>query len=1244
MTTLPRYDETILDRLRKHATASPDQVAYRFLRDDRVTDAVTYSQLALRVSGLAECLRDQNTRGDRALLLYPPGLEFIEAFLACLAAGIIAVPAYLPRKNRKVDRLLAIIHDCMPRLVLTTEQAASSIGSELISVAGGRQLLSTDAIPTPSSHTCHWRTLDTNAVAFLQYTSGSTGTPRGVMVTHKNIVSNEKAIQESFCHNKDSIVVGWLPVFHDMGLIGNILQPLHVGFPSFVLSPVAFLQQPVRWLRAITEYRATTTGAPNFAWDHCAKSVTEEEKEGLDLSSLRIAYNGAEPVRAETIDRFTEAFARYGFRRESFFPCYGLAEATLFVAGGPPQRTPVLGHVCSRSLERHVWTSRNNAGEDTRCVVSSGQIAKGIRVEIVNPETRQRCLANELGEIWLASDSVAQGYWNKPEATKELLQALLADTDDGPFLRTGDLGHVVDGELFITGRLRDLIVIRGRNFYPQDLEAVVESVLPFVEGNSCAAFATEKNGRELLDIVIEADRRLVRIAREAGQNNGQGHAASRELAEMIGSVRQAIAEQFEVSVHSIVFVRPGSFPRTSSGKVQRHACRVGLDTGSLDLVHTCAENGADALLPAAVDKAANVSRVTDEALHELGAVDKVGPEQGQALNHVAIDNGHLRRQQQWHALAIAMGPLIGMSILVGLLWNTVVTLLDVCLLVSMYALTIEGITVGFHRHFTHKAFKAALPVRIVLAALGSMAAQAPLIYWVATHRRHHQLSDRDGDPHSPHLHGDGFLRRMKGLLYAHAGWMYFHDTTNTSAYARDLVRDPAMRRLNQLYLGFVLLGLAIPAAIGAMVTHSWLGACKGLFWGGFVRVFLGHHFTWSVNSICHAYGQRNYETNDYSVNNAWLAVPTLGESWHNNHHATPSAASFSKKWWQLDLGALLVVALESVGLVWDVKRTSPASVSSDILSGQCLSRQHDAEARCVAVAPVQSVRQQILSTVADCLREELRLPTGTIRGNESFASLGVDSVGIAVISLRLSKTLGITLSPSVLYDFDTIDRLARHLESETVPTRNTLRESEPGRAGVAIRFVRRVEELEAVYRFRYAAYVDQLGRDLRYADHEQRTVVEPLDRDGRILAAFDENGSVIGTLRTNLLRETDIGEFGARYGLDKLAVFESQKYSITTRNVIATAHRGRTLELALIRCNYEMLRAEGIAMNYAACREDLLPFYVGLGFRPCRRFHDAETGQMCVICFDLVNTEFPQSVKTESLLRQAACNVPGTIR
>jgi 8-amino-7-oxononanoate synthase len=574
---LPGTGESLLGRLRSHAQARPEQIAYRFLHDHH-TDTLTFGQLERRVSGLAARLREHADPRDRALLLYPSGLAFIESFLACLAAGIIAVPAYPPRKNRKGERPRAIIHDCRPRLILTTRQSLPTIMADEEAVRGLTCLATDDLETTPDERRLSLDLVD--APAFLQYTSGSTCAPRGIIVTRRNLLANLRAIQASAGLSVNTVNVSWLPLFHDMGLVGGILSSLFVGFELVLMAPSTLLREPVRWLAAISAHRATCAVGPNFAYEHCVRTVTDDQKQGLDLSTWSLAFNGAEPIRPETLDRFATAFAPCGFRREAFFPCYGLAEATLMVSGGPPcsalpREVFLDGHCLEQGVVQQQAQQAARHDREVRRLVGCGAPVQGTRIEIVDPATRTRCPHGKVGEILVMGGGVAQGYWNRPEESATTFAAQLADTGDGPFLRTGDAGFLLDGQLFIVGRLKDLIIIRGRNLCPQDVEAAVERVVDFLTPNRCAAFAVESEGgggsEERLAIVLEASRNAGRTAQS--------------LRAHIARIRAAIVDEFEVPVETVAFVRFGTFPCTSSGKVQRRACKAGLLAGTLDVVY-----------------------------------------------------------------------------------------------------------------------------------------------------------------------------------------------------------------------------------------------------------------------------------------------------------------------------------------------------------------------------------------------------------------------------------------------------------------------------------------------------------------------------------------------------------------------------------------------------------------------------------------------------------------------------------
>jgi len=560
---------TLADVLQRRAREHPERTAYIFLHDGEVeADRRTYAGLDARASAIAARLLARGAEpGDRALLLFPPGLDFIDAFFGCLYAGVIAVPCYPPRPGRDQPRLKAILADAGARFALCTAAIAGKLETLAADDPEIAALVVEPSPPDPLSRASTSRPPRTGEgeIAFLQYTSGSTATPKGVMVTHANLVFMERLIADVFEQGEESVVVGWLPVYHDMGLIGNVLQPLWLGGTCVLMAPVAFLRRPRRWLEAIFRYRATTSGGPSFAYELCAEKIAPEDRGGLDLSSWRVAFNGAEPVRAAALESFAAAFAPSGFRREAFQPCYGLAEATLLVSGVRRPGGPVLLDVAAAALE----AGRVEPTESGRrhSLVGCGAVPAEQPVAVVDPVTLRPCAAETVGELWVRGPGVAAGYWRRPEESHEIFGAVL-EGETGTWLRTGDLGFLRGGELFVTGRLKDLIILRGRNHYPQDLELTAERSATGLAIGSNAAFSVEVEGEERLVVAQEVAPRARLDA--AG------------LAAAAAAIRRAVAEEHEAQVWEVLLVKAGTVPKTSSGKIQRRATRALYLNGALE--------------------------------------------------------------------------------------------------------------------------------------------------------------------------------------------------------------------------------------------------------------------------------------------------------------------------------------------------------------------------------------------------------------------------------------------------------------------------------------------------------------------------------------------------------------------------------------------------------------------------------------------------------------------------------------
>jgi non-ribosomal peptide synthetase component F/acyl carrier protein len=568
---LPFGVMTLVELLRQRAQHQPEQPLYTFCGQQADAEAqLTVGALDRQARRIGGHLQQMGQPGQRVLLCYPPGLDYIAAFFGCLYANMIAVPTYLPPSNRPAPRLQAILADAQPALALSTSATLANLRYQLDTMPqlGALRWLCTDELPPHVDDDWQPPRITNTTLAFLQYTSGSTATPKGVMLTHANLLHNLAQIYHFFGHSPASRGVIWLPPYHDMGLIGGILQPLYGGFPVTLLAPLAFLQRPLRWLETIARTGATTSGGPNFAYDLCVRKSTPEQRAALDLSRWTVAFSGAEPVRAATIQRFAEAFACAGFRREAFYPCYGLAEATLIVTGGQVAAAPTTRSFDRDALARHRALEAGTAASQALVACGAPLPAFEQQIAIVQAETGRRCEPGAIGEIWVSGPSVARGYWKRPDETARTFAAYLTETEEGPFLRTGDLGFVHDGELFITGRLKELIIIHGRNYYPHDLETIAEQSHIALQPNGSAAFGVEIDGEERLVIVHEVQR--------------QHRSAS--IDELAAAVRRAVAEQYEAQVYAVVLIKPGSLPRTSSGKIQRYLCRAQFMSRSLPVL------------------------------------------------------------------------------------------------------------------------------------------------------------------------------------------------------------------------------------------------------------------------------------------------------------------------------------------------------------------------------------------------------------------------------------------------------------------------------------------------------------------------------------------------------------------------------------------------------------------------------------------------------------------------------------
>ncbi|WP_227788677.1 AMP-binding protein [Nodularia sp. LEGE 04288] len=562
----------MVDLLRYRALHQSNQIAFTYLEDEEgLESTLTYQQLDTKARSIAVYLQNISTPGDRILLLYPPGLDYIAAFFGCLYAELIAIPLYSPRNNRKMSRIQSIMEDSQAQIALTNNQSLINVQTLLNHAPDLKKLqwLATDKIDENLADQWQSKSISSVSIAYLQYTSGSTSTPKGVMISHENALCNSAEIAISWRTGTDSILVSWLPHFHDFGQIYGVIQPIYNGFPCIFMSPDSFVQKPIRWLKAISDYKATHSGAPNFAYDLCADKIKPEQRENLDLSSWEVTVNGAEPIRSQTLEEFYQAFAPYGFRWSTFYPGYGLAEATLKVSSAKKDDLPTMLTIQADSLAKNLIVEASEDEQFVKTLVGCGSTVLNAKVVIVDTESLTQSPSGQVGEIWVSGPSIAQGYWGRLEETQRTFEAYLTDNGEGPFLRTGDLGFVKDGELFITGRIKDLIVIRGSNHYPQDIELTVEESHPSLRSGYSAVFSIDENEQERLVIACEIQRSYLRKL---------------DADQVIQAIRKAVSKEHELEVYAVLLLRTGNIPKTSSGKIQRQACRTQFLNNQLNVV------------------------------------------------------------------------------------------------------------------------------------------------------------------------------------------------------------------------------------------------------------------------------------------------------------------------------------------------------------------------------------------------------------------------------------------------------------------------------------------------------------------------------------------------------------------------------------------------------------------------------------------------------------------------------------
>jgi len=585
---------TLLDILQARALKTPDALAFGYLQNgERISATWTFRQLDERAKAIAWRLRRDHAVGSRALLLYPSGLDFVAAFFGCLYAGIVAVPAYPPKTNHHNARLQEIIHNSGASIILTHTAQSGKLARMMEETPMGASWLLTDEVDPGEA--LYWQQLEVNrdTLAFLQYTSGSTGAPKGVMITHGNLLHNLQMLKHAYALDETTRVLSWLPLYHDMGLVGKVLVSVYCGSTCYLMSPLDFLQRPRRWLQAVSDLGIYFCAAPNFAYDLCVRKIKPEELRQLDLSRWKIAANGAEPVRADTVRAFRERFAECGLSASAMSPGFGMAEATLVISWRQRGEVAPLISLDPEALRQGI--AQEAGPEVARPVelVGCGQAYGWQTICIVDPASLERLDDDAVGEIWVRGPSIAHsGYWRNEEASRHTFhrhrptsESHAAELPEGCYLRTGDLGFMRDGELYVTGRLKDVLIFRGENHYPQDIEHTVRHAHPALTEGQCAAFSIWQDLEEKLVVAVELDRGY-RLTEELDAEEPPSHKNLVLRQQLEEAATRAVALEHDLRLHALVLAKRGGIPLTSSGKIQRRACKQKWLDNSLNLANT----------------------------------------------------------------------------------------------------------------------------------------------------------------------------------------------------------------------------------------------------------------------------------------------------------------------------------------------------------------------------------------------------------------------------------------------------------------------------------------------------------------------------------------------------------------------------------------------------------------------------------------------------------------------------------